>query len=222
MPCGKVTQRTWAESQGQRYLINVPGLLRVWRVESGSNSRRPRASPCADRLPLRSGQGENLDDSYGHQHSNRPRRRPTNSPPEGSYARQNLDRYERQPYSPLEDSHARQNRDRHERGPHQPVNRPSAFDSWDRLSDSFLFEEEVDENLHDQPYNAQPRDEVRRPARAIDETRGSNHADEEPRSRERRPHREDGRYAASESSRDGNALRPSPRQGSTHRGRYDW
>ena len=199
MPRGRVTQRTWAESHDQRYIVNVPGLLRVWRLQSGGNSRRPRASPHAHRLPLRNAQSNDIQDSHG---------------------RQNFDRRECWPTdSPLEDSHAREdfNRDERERK-NQPVDRPSAFDSWQRLPGSLPFEE-VDDNPRDQSDNTQPRYEARRPARAMDENGASAHADQEPRYRGGRHHREDDRYAASESSHDRNASHPWPRQGAPHRER---
>jgi hypothetical protein len=43
MPRRRLTCGTWAESHGQRYVLHIPGLLRVWRPEPDLSSRRDPA-----------------------------------------------------------------------------------------------------------------------------------------------------------------------------------
>ena len=55
MPRRQLTRGTWAESHGQRYILNIPGLFRIWRPEPDHSSRRDPAgdSPHTQRWPLR-------------------------------------------------------------------------------------------------------------------------------------------------------------------------
>ena len=65
-----VTRGTWAESQGQCYILNIPGLLRVWRPGSHHPSQRNqlRRFPYDRRgSALRNGGRYVLNDSNGHQ-----------------------------------------------------------------------------------------------------------------------------------------------------------
>ena len=70
MPRCQLIRDTWAESHGQRYVLHIPGLLRVWRPEPDLSSRRDpvRDSPYARRWPsLRSPRRSDIDGLYGHQ-----------------------------------------------------------------------------------------------------------------------------------------------------------
>jgi hypothetical protein len=70
MPRRQLTRGTWAESHGQRYVLHIPGLLRVWRPEPDLSSRRDpvRDSPYARRRPsLRGPRRSDIDGLYDHQ-----------------------------------------------------------------------------------------------------------------------------------------------------------
>src|SRR5437763_9965863 len=70
MPHRQLTRGTWAESHGQRYVLNIPGVFRAWRPESDHSSRRDpaRDSPYARRwTPLCGPSGSDIDRLYDHQ-----------------------------------------------------------------------------------------------------------------------------------------------------------
>jgi hypothetical protein len=70
MPCRRLTRGTWAESHGQCYVLNIPGLFRVWRPEPDHSSRRDpaRDSPYAQRRPsLRGPRRNDIDGLYDDQ-----------------------------------------------------------------------------------------------------------------------------------------------------------
>ena len=70
MPRRQLTRSTWAESHGQRYALNIPGLFRVWRPEPDHSSRRDpaRNSPSARRWPpLRGPSRSDIDGLCDHQ-----------------------------------------------------------------------------------------------------------------------------------------------------------
>jgi hypothetical protein len=70
MPRRQLTHGTWAESHGQRYILHIPGLLRVWRPEPDFSSRRDpaRDPPSARRRPsLRGPRRSDIDGLYDHQ-----------------------------------------------------------------------------------------------------------------------------------------------------------
>lgn len=67
MPRCQLTHGTWAESHGQRYVLHIPGLLRVWRPEPDLSSRQDpaRDSPYARRWPSsRSPRRSDIDGLY--------------------------------------------------------------------------------------------------------------------------------------------------------------
>jgi hypothetical protein len=70
MPRRQLTHGTWAEYHGQRHVLHIPGLLRVWRPEPDFPSRRDpvRDSPSARRrTSLRGPRHSDIDGLYDHQ-----------------------------------------------------------------------------------------------------------------------------------------------------------
>jgi hypothetical protein len=69
MPRRQLTRGTWAESHGQHYILNIPGLFRVWRPESDHSSRRDpaRDSYTRRRPPLHGPSRSDIDGLCDHQ-----------------------------------------------------------------------------------------------------------------------------------------------------------